>query len=282
MIPRFHRQLVSAMLIIAGQGALAETAPAVELKQKTIEAFNHYVQLTEARMDEELADGNGFLWPDRLPEARHENVFAQLKQGQIVIEKMETREKGNRIPVPDGLVHHWVAVVFIPEVKLPQTLALLQDYERQQDLYKPDVQQSRLLSREGEIFKVYMRFHRKAIVTAVYNAEFEIHYFAVDRSRGYNRAFSTRIAEVENPGNPDEHEKPIGKDRGYLWRLNTYGRYEEKDGGVYLQIEFIALSRSVPAILAWLVNPYIKSVPRSYLTGLLQATRKALVASKLR
>jgi hypothetical protein len=61
-----------------------------------------------------------------------------------------------------------------------------------------------------------------------------------------------------------------------MWRLNLYTRYLQKDGGVYMQIEFLALSRSVPAIFAWLVNPYIHAIPREYLTHFLMITRKAL------
>ena len=60
---------------------------------------------------------------------------------------------------------------------------------------------------------------------------------------------------------------------GYLWRLDSFWRLEEKDGGVYVQLESIGLSRSVPAIFAWLVNPLLRSIPRRTLTDLLGATR---------
>jgi hypothetical protein len=89
-------------------------------------------------------------------------------------------------------------------------------------------------------------------------------------------ARSVRIEELQNAGKPDEKELPVGKDRGYLWRLNLYARYLEKDDGVYVQIEFVALSRSVPQIVVWFVNPYIRSIPREYLTNYLRATQSAL------
>lgn len=256
---------------------LAVPARGAELKQKTIEAFQHYVEISEARMATELADPEGFLWVDRLPAAHRQTPLAQLLQGRVITEHLETLEGGNRIAVPDGLVHHWIALVFVPGVSLAQVLALQQDYDHHQEMYKPEVQRSRLVSHEGNDFTVDFRFHRKAIVTAVYNAEFAIRYFPLDATRAWSRSYSTRIAEVADPGMASEHEKPVGRDRGYLWRLNTYTRYQEKDGGVYIQIEFIALSRSVPWIFAWLVNPYVKSVPREYLTHLLEATRKALI-----
>jgi len=234
------------------------------------------VEISEARMATELADPQGFLWVDRLPAAHRRALLAQLLQGHVITERLETREEGKRIPVPDGLLHHWIALVFVPGVNLPQVLELQQNYDHHQEMYKPDVQRSRLVSHEGNDFTVDFRFYRKAIVTAVYNTEFAIRYFPLDATRAWSRSYSTRIAEVEDPGKPTEREKPVGRDRGFLWRLNTYTHYQEKDGGVYIQIEFIALSRSVPAIFAWLVNPYIKSVPREYLTHLLEATSKAL------
>jgi hypothetical protein len=67
---------------------------------------------------------------------------------------------------------------------------------------------------------------------------------------------------------------------GYLWRLNTYGRYEERDGGVYIELETVALSGSVPAIVAWLVNPYVRSIPREYLLRTLAQTREMLRKGK--
>jgi len=255
---------------------LAVPARGAELKQKTIAAFQHYVEISEARMATELEDPQRFLWVDRLPAPHRQALLAQLLQGRVITERLETLEGGNRIAVPDGLIHHWIALVFVPGVSLPQVVALQQDYAHHQEMYKPDVQRSLLVSHEGNDFTVDFRFYRKAIVTAVYNVEFAIRYFPLDAARAWSRSYSTRIAEVEDPGKPSEHEKPVGQDRGYLWRLNTYTRYQEKDGGVYIQIEFIALSRSVPWIFAWLVNPYLKSVPREYLSHLLEATRKAL------
>jgi len=138
------------------------------------------------------------------------------------------------------------------------------------------VQQAKVLSHDGQHYTVYFRFYRQAIVTVVYNTDFSVDYFDPDNTRAYIVAHATRIAEVQNPGKPDEKEYPVGNDHGYMWRLNLYTRYEQKDGGVYMQEEFLALSRRVPAIFAWLVNPYVRSIPRDYLTHFFLATRKAL------
>jgi hypothetical protein len=152
----------------------------------------------------------------------------------------------------------------------------LQDYDHHEVIYKPDVVRSKLLVADGNRFKVYMRLHQKAVITAVFNVEFNVSYFPVDENRVYSRSYSTRIAEVENADRSNEREKPIGRDRGFLWRLYSYWRFQEKDGGVYVQLESVALSRSVPALLAWVVNPLLKSIPREYLSRLLTSTRIAI------
>jgi hypothetical protein len=255
---------------------LPESAGATELKQETTEAFDRYIRVTENRMARELRDGQAFLWLDRLPEPQRDGRYAQLRQGEIIIERLETLEGDKRIKVPDGLIHHWIALSFVSGVNLQQVLTLLQDYDHHEAIYQPDVLRSKLLNADGNCFKVYLRLRQKAIITAVFNAEFNVSYFSVDESRIHSRSYSTRIAEVENPDRSDEREKPIGKDRGFLWRLYSYWRFQEKDGGVYVQLESVALSRSVPALLAWVVNPLLKSIPREYLSRLLTSTRVAL------
>ena len=259
---------------------LALPALSAELQKKTSSAFDHYVQATEARIAGELGDANNFLWVDRQPEPRRKQFLDLLSKGQVVVQHMETREGGKEIQVPDGMVHHWMATVFVPGVTLQQTLALMQDFERHTEIYKADVIKAKVLNHKGDDFQLYLRLHRKTVVTVVYDTQFDIHFFPVDKTREYSRHCATRIVEVENAGRADEHQDTVGNDRGFLWRLNTYWRYQEKNGGVYIQIEFITLSRTVPAVFAWLVNPYIKSIPHEYLMNLLQTTRSALTVKK--
>lgn len=84
------------------------------------------------------------------------------------------------------------------------------------------------------------------------------------------------MAEVEHPGARDEREKPVGRDGGYLWRLHTYWRFLERDGGTYLQCESISLTRGIPIGLGWVVGPFVTSLPRESLEFTLQTTRDVL------
>jgi hypothetical protein len=254
---------------------------ASELKPHTVKAFQHYEELTEARMQSELSTPGQFLAIDSLPEAQREEEISRLKSGQVYIRTLTTKDNDKKIEIPDGLVHHWLAIGFIPHARLQQVIGVVQDYPRQADIFKPDVQRAELLSRDGQHFHVYFRFYRHAIVTAVYNTQFDIDFTQTDPTHEYSFARATRIVEVRDPGEKDESERPVGNDRGYLWRLDLYTRYLETSDGVYVQIEFLTLSRGVPAVFAWLVNPYLKSVPRDYLTNYIGKLRTAATGAAL-
>lgn len=269
-----------SLLLLALLGVcFSSKLSANQLKPVTARAFQRYVDLTEARIHQEVADPNHFLEFDSLPDEQKAAMIARLQKGEILIHSASSRENGAPIEIPGGLVHNWVAIVFIPGATAEQALKLSQDYSRYPELYKPDIQATKVLSRDGDNFCVYYRLYRHAIVTVMYNAEFNVDYVLPDRVQNYGFMRSTRIAELANPGKPDEHEFPVGNDHGYLWRLNLYTRCIERDGGVYVQVEFLALSRTIPAIFAWLVNPYVHSVPRDYLRLYLGATRQALTTA---
>jgi hypothetical protein len=252
---------------------------ASELKPRTVKAFQHYEELTEARIRSELSTPGQFLAIDSLPEEQRKVEIERIKGGQVYIRTLNTKENDKKIEIPDGLVHHWLAIGFIPKARLEQVLQVTQDYPHHSEFFKPDVQRAELLSRDGEHFHVYFRFYRKTIVTAVYNTQFDIDFTQSDPTHEYSFARAVRIAEVRNPGEKDESERPVGNDRGYLWRLDLYTRYMEGDDGVYVQIEFLGLSRSVPAIFAWIVNPYVHSVPREYLTNYVGQLKKAVAGA---
>jgi hypothetical protein len=248
---------------------------AVDLKSQTDAAFRRYVQLSEQRMQNDLQSGP-FLWVDGLPTRQQEEAYARLKQGEVVIQKLETLDRGASIPVPGGLIHHWVGVVFIPRTGLKQTLALLQDYDQHSRIYAPRVLRSKVIQHSGDDFKIFLRLRDTKIVTVVLDTEYDVHYFRVDPMRAYSQSYSTRVAEVEHAGQSDEYEKPVGHDSGYLWRLNSYWRFSERDGGVYVQLEAISLTRDIPEGLGWLVRPFITSIPKESLQFTLNRTREAL------
>lgn len=267
----------TAILGVFLLGLPAALVGAAELKQDTIQAFDRYVKTTEEERALQLRKSAAFLWVDRQPEGRRQHLYEELKRNEIVVERLETRDDNRRIRVPHGIVHHYVAVVFIPGATLAHTMALMENYPRYPELFSFGVQRSKVLGRESDDYQVQLRMFRKGSSAVFYHADLADRYVIVDATRGYRRSRSTRIAELSDVGKPSEHELPVGKDRGLLWRMNTDWSCQEKDGGVYLQIELIALSRNVPAFFAWLANPYIRSIPQEYLEQVLQAMRSELM-----
>src|SRR5262249_36053374 len=103
----------------------ARPAPkAVALSSPTIEAFNHYIRLTDARSNAELQQVTHFLWIDALEESARKDAYLALQQGQIEIKRLETREERSRIHCPNGLIHHWAGIVYIPNTTLTDVLSV--------------------------------------------------------------------------------------------------------------------------------------------------------------
>jgi hypothetical protein len=266
-----------AALVLTLLFAFPAPSDAAELQPQTVEAFNRYVQLTETRVNGELARTEPYLWIEGLPENRRAAAYAQLRGGKIVIERLETLDHGKQIPVPEGMIHHWIGTVFIPGATLAETLAVEEDYDHHQDYFWPDVVSSKILRHSGNQFLVRLRFLKKKVITTVLDTDHEVYYHMVDSTRAWSRSYTTRIQEVDNAGKPDERLEPEGHDRGFLWRMNTCWRFEEKDGGTYVECQSISLTRDIPTGLGWMIGPLVMSVPRESLTFTLVTTRTAVL-----
>ena len=258
--------------------ALPLASTAAELKQSTITAFDKYVAATEARIESELHPGGTFLYVDGLSTEALKRSYDKLKNGEVLVERRETRALS--LDLPDGMVHHWIGIIFIPGVTLTQVIPIMQDYDRRAELYKPDVTASHLISHQGSSYRFFLRLYQKRFTTVVFNTEYVAQWGQVDPGRVYSHSISTRIAEVKDSAHPDGEEWPVGKGRGYLWRLNTYWRFEEKNSGVYMQCEALSLTRDIPLGLGWLLKPLLTKIPKESLNRALGQTRTVVLENK--
>jgi len=256
-------------------------AGATELRPEAAQGFDQSVRLTELRMQAELAPGGAFLWADGLPEPSRSETFARLQRGEVISVRLQTPDPSGHSSTPGALIHHWVGTVFIPGASLAQVLAVVQDYDRHSEYYKPEVVQSKKVEQSGNDYKVHYRLRKKKVITIILDADYQVHRHFIDATHAYSNSYSTRIAQVENAGEPDEHELPPGKDGGYMWRLNSYWRYFDSGSGVYVQCEAVSLTRDIPTGLNWLVGPFIQSVPKESLEFTLQSTRSAVLRGGL-
>src|ERR1700730_3104191 len=275
------KRLGSVIVLFALQTTSAGTARTSEPEPRRLEnvtklAFDHYVALTQARNDAELKRGTNLLWVDGLPEGPRAEAYAALKSGEVKMQKLETLDNRRSIPCPGGMIHHWTGLVFIPGAKLNEVLSVLEDYDKHSMYFAPDVERSRIESRSGDHFQVFLRFRRHKVITVVLNTEHAGDYFHDAPGKAHSRSSAVRIAEVENAGKNDEREKTPEDDGGYLWRMETWWRMQEGAGGVYVQSEVASLTRDIPEGFGWLIKPFISSIPRETLKFTLEATRKAV------
>ncbi len=251
---------------------MAQTAKPAHLKPQTVKAFDEYIREAEAGMKQTL-DGSGrFLWSevdserDRL--VRGGQIVAQFWAGE------------GPVKVPNGLIHDWIGAVFVPATNLKKTLALVQDYDHHKDIFRPEVIDSRLIHHRGNDFRISLRLLKKKIVTVVLDTDHEVHYRSLDPTRWVCSSYTTRIAEVENAGTPREKVLPPDTGNGFLWRLYSYWRFQEREGGVCMECRAISLTRDVPLGLGWIIEPIIQKLPKESLINTLEATRRTLQAGE--
>jgi hypothetical protein len=265
-----------AVAMVAGHGSAIESAEPTGPKAGAQRAFDQYVRLTEQRIAVEVRPGGAFLMLDRLPEGARAAAYSALRGGELRMERLETQDNGHAIECPGCMIHHWIGIVFIPGATLEKTLRLVQDYDHQAEVYAPQVVRAKLISHAGDDFHIFMRLRQKKVITVTLDTEHDAHYDRIDATRTASRSTSTRVQQVEDAGEPGERDLPEGRDEGFLWRINSYWRFSERDGGVYVQTESVSLTRSIPTGLGWLVGPIVESIPRELLRATLENTRKGL------
>ncbi|HEV2382402.1 MAG TPA: hypothetical protein VG206_21765 [Terriglobia bacterium] len=272
------RSITPTCLLLLSMTAAAVLGRSGDLKPETLAGFDRYVTLTEQRATKQLSDPQVFLYVNTLGTGERSRALESLRQGEVYMAPLVTRDpSGAAIAIPDGMIHHWLGTVFIPHASLDDVLNVVQDYNHKHDFY-PEVVKSRLISRDGEHFKATMRFREHHVITVTLDTEHDIVYTELDPAHWYSRSYSTRVSQVENPGKSGEHDLPDGEGAGFMWRIDTYWRFAQQEGGTYLEVEAISLSRAIPAGVGWMVKPFIASVPRASLEDTLRCTRSAVQA----
>jgi len=260
-----HRFLVGVMC------ASFLVAPAVshgaELKEETLKTWDAYIQTVDSQMHGRLH--GSFLWVDENPDRLH-----RVRAGEIVVSSVGQK---NPKPVPSGLIHDWIGAAFIPDARLGDVLSAVRDYAHYKEFYKPTVVEAKPLGTEGGCDKYSMRVvNKETVAETALDSEYQACYLQLDELRWYSTANATRVQEIRHYGRPDEQELPPNQGSGYVWRLYSLARFEERDGGVYIELEAIALSRDIPVGLRWMVDPIVRRVSRNTLLISLQQMEEAV------
>ena len=264
-----HERFRSALLHLLIVFAAAGPSYAAELDQRALAAWQNYVASANARMQDRSTDKSPFLWVDEDPMRRQ-----QLGLGEIAISPIGNTHP---LPVPHGLIHHWVGAVFIPGATIEDLSAVVGDYGGYKEIYRPTLVKAELLASAGDEQKFSILWvQRVLLLTAAFYTEMESNHFALNGREGYMTFATTRVQQIENYGEKDERRLPPDEGSGYLWRLVSSARFAERDGGLYLELEVIGLSRDLPASLRFLLKPVIDHVPRQALAIKLEQTRQAI------
>jgi hypothetical protein len=242
---------------------------AASLEPTTLMAWKEYVEAANMRMEQRLTPGKTFLWVDEVPDR-----LRSVRSGEIVVSAVGPH---NPKRVPSGLIHDWVGAVFIAHVTLKDVLGVVSDYARYKDLYKPAVIDSKVIATGEARDRFWMLLlNRSLFLKTAFDADYESCYVHTDDRRGYSVSRTTRIQEIEEYGAPAQRTLHEGEGSGIIWRLFGITRYLERDGGVYIELEAIVLSRDIPASLRWLVDPIVRRVSRGSLSTSLRQTESAV------
>ena len=251
---------------------LATPARAADLKAEAVQRWNEYIAMVDKRNQEHLAHGSPFLASEQVP-----GQMTKLHAGEIVVAPADTRVP---MKVDCALIHDWVGAAFIPNVTIADLLSTVRNYDRYVEFYQPNVVVSKV--RQKSEFKdnySIVVVNKSVLATTALDVDYEATYAPIDKHRWYSISGSTRMQEVAGYGTPAQHILPEDKGTGFIWRFHTVSRFEEMDGGVYLEIEAVALSRDIPSALRWMVEPIVRRISRSSLATSLEKTESAVYAN---
>jgi hypothetical protein len=234
---------------------LLVTVPFAHLTPEATAAFDRYVEQAEARMNSD---------PVRDP---------QLAGGQT---RIQAKDEARTVDTPGAMIQDWVGTMFIPGATVGQVRAVLEDYAEYKSFYRPKVIESQQLAHSGDEYDVLLRLYEKHILTIVLNSTYHIRYEMPDSKHLIVTSRSTHIGEVKDPAKSYTQEVAQGSDSGFLWRLNSYWRFEAADGGVYARCEAISLSRDVPPGMGWMLKGFLESLPKESMVNTLRGTRAAV------
>ena len=250
------------VFLLLSVGPVAAEPPAA-----AVAAYNKYVGALESRLAQQHRAQSVFLAPADAP------VEARLRRGELIVEKLTP---ANGADLPGAMLHHWRGTAFVPGATAADFERLMKDFNAYPQHYAPQVVTAKVLTQQGDHFLVVMRVRQRHILTVVMDTSYDVTFARLDVSHGYSISRSTRISEIDSPGAASERILTDSEEHGFLWRLNTYWSYEERDGGLYMQIESVTLTRSIPRGLGWAVGPFVESVPRESLQFTLRSTYNAL------
>jgi hypothetical protein len=247
---------------------MGQASKVISLSEATLRAYEDYVR----HIDPARSSVNNFLWCD----GSVDRALA-VESGKVVVEQLADERSS---VVENGMLHDWVGAIRIPGATASNVRSLLQDYDNHAKVFHPDVLDSKLLARSGDHFEIYLRLVKKKVITVVLDTWHTVDYRTRDDVSGYCRSFTTRVCEIEHPGKTGEFARFPDTGYGYLWRMYSIWRFEERSGGTIVECRVVSLTRDIPSGLGWIMSPMVQKLPAESLKATLEATRRALTSAQ--
>jgi hypothetical protein len=264
-----HKGRSGPRLVILSLLLAPALANAAELKPVTLQTWNACVNAQRIRMQERASGQAPFLWVDE-----DGDLDKRVRAGEILVEPVDGDSPHT---VPGGLIHDWMGAVFVPKARLYDVMGVLDDYKRYPEIYRPLVVKANVIEQANENKKVDLLMVQKALsVTCAVETDDEVRIAKVGNDRIFSLSTSVRAQEIADYGKPSQHALPEDHGPGYVWRTFNITRLEQRDDGVYVELEMLALSRGIPAVLRWLIQPLTERLPRDILQATLEDTRDAV------
>jgi hypothetical protein len=262
------------MLLLAALLLVPMQLHAAVLKAETLTAWDEYVQSVQAGLQDRVRPGGSFLWTAEDPER-----MAKARDGEIIVAPPDGRTPS---AVPGGLIHHWIGAAFLAHAKLNDILEVTHDYDHYKEFYRPFVIESKTVARNDPDDKFSMLLMNRALfVKMAIDADYQATEVRLDDCRFYSVSKTTRVQQIDDYGQPGERRIPEGEGGGYVWKLFSMVRLEERDGGVYIEMETAALSRDIPSLLRPMVNPIVRRLSRNAMLVSIQQTEQAVRSKSL-
>ena len=251
--------LFSAVLLLIGN-----SLSAASLSQQTDRFYQNYLQSVEKGLN----GRSQFLLIDK-----ESGLRSRVRGGDVYVEEKRPDDEP-----PHGMIHHYEGAIFIPGAKIGDVMGVVQNYDQHKNWYSPEVIDSKILQKQGNDYLIRLRLLKKKVVTVVLETEHKVRYKQVDPKHWESVSRSVKVSEVEHPGSENEKQLPQGKGQGFVWHLDSFWRFAEADGGVYVECTSVSLSRDIPFGLGAIVRPIITDLPEDSLKGVLNNTLKAVRA----
>lgn len=224
----------------------ASLIPTVHLDEATLKAYQDYVSNFEKNVVEQF-NKTGKLWIDD---------ECCGNRGLVEGSKPVVEPRRNE-DIVHGSIHHFSGSIHIKGATIESVRHVMEDYPHYVEIFKPDLGSASGAKEpdstpEDEHFLSKLLLVQTTIWMGVnYDTLYDTHYRRVAKDRWTARSVATYIKEWKDPKNQAAGTYPEGDDHGFLWKTNTYWFARERNGGLDLQADSLALSRPSPIGFAW-------------------------------